>query len=113
MTTPDGATPDRAAATATATAPATAVAGAKVDLVQVTEPRARFRDLVAAEWIKLWSLRSNTWAFVIGALAVIGFNVGTAWDTYRYWTAQDARSRADFVRDGISRCRSPSPRTPP
>ncbi|MEV4037331.1 ABC transporter permease [Streptomyces umbrinus] len=97
--TPDGATPDRAAATATA--PATAVATAKVDLVQVTEPRARFRDLVAAEWIKLWSLRSNTWAFVIGALAVIGFNVGTAWDTYRYWTAQDARSRADFVRDGI------------
>ncbi|MEU9962278.1 ABC transporter permease [Streptomyces sp. NPDC050982] len=74
---------------------------ATVDPVQVTEPRARFRDLVAAEWIKLWSLRSNTWAFVIGALAVIGFNVGTAWDTYRYWTAQDARSRADFVRDGI------------
>ncbi|WUR78305.1 ABC transporter permease subunit [Streptomyces phaeochromogenes] len=99
--TPDGAAPDRAAATATATAPATAVATAKVDLVQVTEPRARFRDLVAAEWIKLWSLRSNTWAFVIGALAVIGFNVGTAWDTHRYWTAQDARSRADFVRDGI------------
>ncbi|GHH67229.1 hypothetical protein FHS35_009012 [Streptomyces umbrinus] len=101
--TPDGAAPDRAAATATATAtaPATAVATAKVDLVQVTDPRVRFRDLVASEWIKLWSLRSNTWAFVIGALAVIGFNVGTAWDTYRYWTAQDARSRADFVRDGI------------
>ncbi|MEV2229096.1 ABC transporter permease [Streptomyces phaeochromogenes] len=79
----------------------TATATARADLAQVTEPRARFGDLVAAEWIKLWSLRSNTWAFVIGALAVIGFNVGTAWDTYRYWTAQDARSRADFVRDGI------------
>ncbi|WP_328843945.1 ABC transporter permease [Streptomyces sp. NBC_00258] len=86
-------TTDRAAAATTATA--------TVGLAQVTEPRARFRDLVAAEWIKLWSLRSNTWAFVIGALAVIGFNVGTAWDTCRYWTAQDAGSRADFVRDGI------------
>ncbi|MGW3420343.1 ABC transporter permease [Streptomyces phaeochromogenes] len=80
---------------------ATATAAAKADVAHVTEPRARFRDLVAAEWIKLWSLRSNTWAFVIGALAVIGFNVGSAWDTYRYWTAQDARSRAGFVRDGI------------
>ncbi|MDQ0947562.1 ABC-2 type transport system permease protein [Streptomyces phaeochromogenes] len=88
-------TTDRAAAAATAIATTTA------GLAQVTEPRARFRDVVAAEWIKLWSLRSNTWAFVIGALAVIGFNVGTAWDTYRYWTAQDAGSRADFVRDGI------------
>ncbi|MFG2348892.1 ABC transporter permease [Streptomyces phaeochromogenes] len=94
-------TSDKAAAAAAATEMGTATAAARADLAQVTEPRARFRDLVAAEWIKLWSLRSNTWAFVIGALAVIGFNVGTAWDTYRYWTAQDARSRADFVQDGI------------
>ena len=96
-------TPDKAAAAAAAPATemATATAAAKADVAHVTEPRARFRDLVAAEWIKLWSLRSNTWAFVIGALAVIGFNVGSAWDTYRYWTAQDARSRAGFVRDGI------------
>ncbi|MFI1486194.1 ABC transporter permease subunit [Streptomyces sp. NPDC020747] len=85
----------------TTTDRAVAVATATVDPAQGAEPRARFGDLVAAEWIKLWSLRSNTWAFVIGALAVIGFNVGTAWDTCRYWTERDAGSRADFVRDGI------------
>jgi hypothetical protein len=70
-------------------------------LAQVAEPRARFRDLVAAEWIKLWSLRSTPWAFVTSALAVLGFNVGTAWDTYRYWPEEGTRARADFIRDGI------------
>jgi hypothetical protein len=29
------------------------------------EPRARFRDLVAAEWIKLWSLRSTFWTLLL------------------------------------------------
>lgn len=66
-----------------------------------TEPRARFRDLVAAEWIKLWSLRSTAWAYLISALAVIGFNAGTAYDTYRYWPHQIPGHREDFVRDGI------------
>ncbi|MFH8371071.1 ABC transporter permease [Streptomyces sp. NPDC018031] len=66
------------------------------------EPRARFRDLLAAEWIKLWSLRSTPWACVITALAVVGFNAGTAYDTYRYWPADDPRHRAGFVRDGIA-----------
>ena len=38
----------------------------------------------------------------IGALAVIAFNVGTAYDTYRYWPAAGrGGSGADFVRDGI------------
>ncbi|MGP4042980.1 ABC transporter permease [Streptomyces sp. 2A115] len=81
------------------TTPATPVTTAV--RAQVTEPRARFRDLVAAEWVKLWSLRSTLWAFVFSALAVIGFNVGTAWDEYRYWSAADTRSRAGFIRDGI------------
>ncbi|MFD9907320.1 ABC transporter permease [Streptomyces sp. NPDC059063] len=65
------------------------------------EPRARFRDLLAAEWLKLWSLRSTPWAFLITALAVIGFNAGTAYDTYRYWDARDDEGRASFIRDGI------------
>ncbi|MFI8932275.1 ABC transporter permease [Streptomyces sp. NPDC053474] len=66
------------------------------------EPRARFRDLLAAEWLKLWSLRSTPWTYAVVFLAVVGFNAGTAYDTYRYWTARDARSRADFVQDGIA-----------
>lgn len=77
------------------TAAGTAVRG------QVADPRARFRDLVAAEWTKWWSLRSSGWALVATALTVVGFNVGMAYDTYRYWSERDTASRADFVRDGI------------
>ncbi|MFF3132817.1 ABC transporter permease [Streptomyces mirabilis] len=41
-------------------------------------PAARFTDLLAAEWIKLRSLRSTYWALGAGALAVIGFNANAA-----------------------------------
>ncbi|MEV8416626.1 ABC transporter permease [Streptomyces niveus] len=81
--------------TATATATATVT-------VDVTEPAARFRDLLAAEWLKLWSLRSTVWAYVIGTLVVVGFNVGATYDRYRYWTARNAADRADFIADGIA-----------
>jgi ABC-2 type transport system permease protein len=43
-----------------------------------TEPRARFRDLLAAEWIKLRSLRSTYWVLGIGALVSIGITVNSA-----------------------------------
>ncbi|MFD0419755.1 ABC transporter permease [Streptomyces sp. NPDC127108] len=79
--------------TATGTAPYGAGASA--------EPAARFRDLLAAEWLKLWSLRSTPWAYLVTALAVIGFNVGQAYDTYRYWTDEAAGDADEFVRDGI------------
>ncbi|MFD7691577.1 ABC transporter permease, partial [Streptomyces sp. NPDC059781] len=39
---------------------------------------ARFRHLLAAEWIKLWSLRSTCWVLGAGALTVIGINVNSA-----------------------------------
>ncbi|GAB4059884.1 ABC transporter permease [Catellatospora paridis] len=35
-------------------------------------PRARFTDLVAAEWIKLWSLRSTPWTLGLATLFVLG-----------------------------------------
>ncbi|WP_328492330.1 ABC transporter permease [Streptomyces sp. NBC_00414] len=91
-----------ASAADTATAAARdATATATLARGRVAEPRARFRDLVAAEWAKWWSLRSSGWALVATALTVIGFNVGIAYDTYRYWSERDTASRADFVRDGI------------
>lgn len=65
------------------------------------EPRARFHDLVAAEWIKLRSLRSTWIAYGATALAVIAFNAGTAYDTYNYWPERSAADRADYVRAGI------------
>ncbi|MCT2588662.1 ABC transporter permease subunit [Streptomyces sp. N2-109] len=42
------------------------------------EPAARLRDLLAAEWIKLHSLRSTHWVLGVGALLVIGINVNSA-----------------------------------
>ncbi|MFD5555064.1 ABC transporter permease [Streptomyces sp. NPDC127068] len=39
---------------------------------------ARFRHLLAAEWIKLWSLRSTHGVLGVGALTVIGINVNSA-----------------------------------
>ncbi|MGW6456338.1 ABC transporter permease [Streptomyces sp. NPDC055078] len=43
------------------------------------DSRARFRDLLVAEWIKLWSLRSTYWVLGSGALTVVGINVNSAW----------------------------------
>ncbi|KQX46183.1 MULTISPECIES: ABC transporter permease [unclassified Streptomyces] len=64
---------------------------------RVEEPAARFRDLLASEWLKLWSLRSTGCSLLLSALAVIAFNVGTAWDHYRYWWQYGPQGRADFV----------------
>ncbi|MEU8954679.1 ABC transporter permease [Streptomyces sp. NPDC048518] len=66
-----------------------------------TEPRARFGDLVAAEWLKMRSLRSTSWSLLIAGLAVVGINVGTAYDTYHYWTDEGPAGRARYIRDGI------------
>lgn len=68
----------------------------------VREPRARFLDLIASEWLKLWSLRSTGWSLLVGTLAVVAFNLGTAWDHYRYWFQYDAEGRAGFVRNGMA-----------
>lgn len=65
------------------------------------EPRARFRDVVAAEWIKHRSLRSTPLAYGVTALAVVGFNAGTAHDLVSHWTERDAAGRASFVREGV------------
>lgn len=76
--------------------------------VPVGEPRARFRDLIASEWIKLWSLRSTSWVFGLSALFVIGINANAAFADYNnypsygkdilayfdpYWAMRDAFTR--------------------
>ncbi|OSP39351.1 ABC transporter permease [Streptomyces sp. 13-12-16] len=66
------------------------------------EPRARFRDLVAAEWLKHRSLRSTWIAYGATALAVIGLNTGIAYDTYSHWTLQVSKDRDSFAHDGIA-----------
>jgi ABC-2 type transport system permease protein len=68
--------------------------------IGAAEPRARFRDLLAAEWLKLWSLRSTPWSLLLSGLAVIAFNVGTAYNHHHYWHQQHM-SPADFIARGV------------
>jgi hypothetical protein len=68
---------------------------------ETTEPRPRFGDLIAAEWIKLRSLRSTWIAHGAAALAVIALNAGTAWDIQVHWGERTAEDRAAFVREGL------------
>lgn len=84
-----------------ASSPMPSAADASSGELNVPDPRPRFRDLVAAEWIKLRSLRSTWIAYGVTAAAVVAFNAGTAYDTYRHWTERNAADRAAFLRDGI------------
>ncbi|MGN9792914.1 ABC transporter permease [Streptomyces sp. OZ13] len=60
------------------TTTAKAVPGPRV-FAAVAEVPARFRDLLVAEWIKLWSLRSTYWVLGGSAPVVVGINVNSAW----------------------------------
>ncbi|WP_035849576.1 ABC transporter permease [Kitasatospora azatica] len=60
------------------------------------EPLARFRDLLAAEWTKLWSLRSTRWGYGLSALAVIGFNVNGAYADYTNWPGYSLEVRTQY-----------------
>ncbi|MBF9127813.1 ABC transporter permease [Plantactinospora sp. S1510] len=48
----------------------------------VADPPARFRDLLAAEWIKMRSLRSTPWTLGLVTLFVIAAATVEAWDSY-------------------------------
>ncbi len=62
------------------------------------EVRTSFHDLFAAEWIKLWSLRTTTWTLVLSALAIFGFNCYSAYGDYANLEDFSAAARADFSR---------------
>ncbi|MFJ1582416.1 ABC transporter permease [Streptomyces sp. NPDC088197] len=49
------------------------------------EPAPRFWDLLAAEWIKLWSLRSIPWFVLLSALAAVGVNANAARAARAHW----------------------------
>jgi ABC-type transport system involved in multi-copper enzyme maturation permease subunit len=63
----------------------------------VREPEARFRDLIAAEWIKLWSLRSTSWAFLATAFIVIGLNLNGTYGDYSNYPHYGAGIKEEFV----------------
>ncbi|SEF59103.1 hypothetical protein SAMN05216223_101430 [Actinacidiphila yanglinensis] len=61
----------------------TPAAGAR-PLLAADEPRPRFADLVAAEWIKLWSLRSTPWVLALTVLVTIGVNLNAVHSDFVY-----------------------------
>ncbi|WP_433211997.1 hypothetical protein [Microtetraspora malaysiensis] len=58
---------------------------------------ARFRDLLAAEWIKLWSLRSMSWLIGLGTLAIIAFAAQSSLNAYNSWPGFTAMEKATFT----------------
>ncbi|MEV4560367.1 ABC transporter permease [Kitasatospora sp. NPDC049285] len=83
--------------TTLATAPATSSAA------PLAEPPARFRDLIASEWIKTRSLRSTPWVlvfitlFVIGSAAVATFSDRAAGSEPGSFLAYDAFSSPGYL----------------
>ncbi|WP_244253306.1 ABC transporter permease [Micromonospora antibiotica] len=69
---------------------------------------ASFRDLLAAEWIKFWSLRSTTWTLVMSGVAILAFNGYAAYGDYANLEGFSAAARADFTRYAMSDAFTPS-----
>jgi ABC-type transport system involved in multi-copper enzyme maturation permease subunit len=65
----------------------------------VAEPPARFHDLLAAEWIKMWSLRSTPWTIALTILFVIGSAAAAALADYKNFEGSGASMRQppDFL----------------
>ncbi|GIJ77785.1 hypothetical protein SAMN05443287_111119 [Micromonospora phaseoli] len=64
------------------------------DEITRTPHPARYRDLLAAEWIKLWSLRSTWGAFALLLLALVGLATHAALATHAGWPDWTAQRRA-------------------
>ncbi|MFJ8017716.1 ABC transporter permease [Streptomyces sp. NPDC096339] len=52
--------------------------------VPATAPNARFTDLLAAEWIKMRSLRSTYWVLVLSAVVAVAVNVNAVHSSLPY-----------------------------
>ncbi|WP_432179576.1 ABC transporter permease [Streptomyces sp. NBC_00063] len=61
----------------------------------VGEPPARFFDLVAAEWIKVRSLRSTPWVIVLVTLVVTGVAAARALADYNNFPSYNALTRRE------------------
>lgn len=96
MTTP--ATPATPATPTTmSTSTTTTAAADRREHAPAPEPRPRFHDLIAAEWLKMWSLRSTPWAFVVSALLILAINTNAAVANYHNWPGYPEGIRKLFV----------------
>ncbi len=57
--------------------------GAVKPVLRGPERKARFIDLLASEWIRLWSLRSTLWALATAFLIILAISVNGALSNYR------------------------------
>ncbi|MFD5799513.1 ABC transporter permease [Streptomyces diastatochromogenes] len=64
--------------------------------VSPVEHRARFSDLLAAEWIKLWSLRSTPWAFAGTVALILTVTVVGAAADAQHFAGYDKENKAYF-----------------
>ncbi|MFE5588062.1 ABC transporter permease [Kitasatospora sp. NPDC056531] len=67
-----------------------------VSNVASLEPKPRFSDLFAAEWIKLWSLRSTPWALVATVALVLTTTITGALGDLQNYQQSDEAQRAYF-----------------
>ncbi|MFD8598616.1 ABC transporter permease [Kitasatospora sp. NPDC059646] len=63
----------------------------------VDEPRARFRDLLVAEWCKLLSLRSIRWGLFLGVLGLAFLNANAAIADVNDWAHFTDEQRQSFA----------------
>ncbi|GAA1245979.1 hypothetical protein GCM10009665_41070 [Kitasatospora nipponensis] len=63
-------------------------------------PEPKFTDLLAAEWIKLWSLRSIPWFLLISAVTVIALNANGARASRSQWSSWTVGQQAYYARTG-------------
>ena len=63
-------------------------------------PPARFTDLLAAEWIKLWSLRSIPWFVLLSTVTIIAVNANGAWTSRAGWSTWTAEHQAYYAMYG-------------
>jgi ABC-2 type transport system permease protein len=69
---------------------------APVAVARGAEEHPRFRELLTAEWIKLWSLRSTYLVLSLGSLAIIALDINSAIADYLDLSASTAAERASF-----------------
>ncbi|MEY9876406.1 ABC-2 type transport system permease protein [Streptacidiphilus sp. MAP12-33] len=79
------------------TALSTAPAATTAPRAEPDEPSARFRDLLAGEWFKLWSMRSMRWGYALGAIGIVWLNANSALADVQDWDHFSAAQRAGFV----------------
>lgn len=81
----------------TATTTLTATTAPTAPIAAPHHPPARFGDLVAAEWTKLWSLRSTSWMLGLTALAIVALNVNAAVADLQFFPFPAGTNEADLA----------------